>query len=72
MQTAVVHGQKKLVNYCLKKTKPDYSLSANLIIIALLPFFLSAKIIIHLLRYLPNDNTLHSNLRISRLPVCHK
>jgi hypothetical protein len=62
-------------------SKSNYSLSAlsdkkdswkaNLIITALLPFFLSAKILIHLLRYLPNDNTLRSNLLISRFHVCN-
>ena len=37
------------------KKETDYSLSADLIITALLPFFLSAKIIIHLLKYIPNE-----------------
>jgi hypothetical protein len=33
------------------ETKSDYSLSADLIITLLFPFFLSAKIIVHLLKY---------------------
>ena len=49
------------------KHKSDYSLSADLIITALLPFFLSAKIIIHLLRYLPNEQTNSTRVNSTKL-----